>query len=275
MGISALSASNNLLYLLTSLLLGFMGASGFLGRRNLRLIEVSLEIPQEVYAQRQTPIRLIVRNRKRFLPSFLLQVEMHGKKLLIPYLDSRAETSCLVELIFPSRGRFEIGPVFISSVFPFSFFERRSVMDAKKELIVFPSPKPFTMPHLSQRERPARDEPSRWRGFEGDLLSIRDYTEGDPIKHIHWKQSAKTGVLKIKELSLATNRPSMIEFESVPAADTEERISFVTYLILMLVKKGVPVGLRIRGAIFPPSLSETHKRSLLRELALYEDSLGP
>jgi len=275
MGISAINTSNNLLYLLTSLLLGFMGASGFLGKRNLSNLELDVEVPEEVYAGREVPLRLKAANRKGLLPSFLLQIEVNGGKVLLPYLDPNSEACLSVKVVFPKRGRHEIGPVSISSVFPFNFFRRRVLSGKKKEVVVFPSPKPFPIPNSLDRERPAGELYSKDRGVEGDLISIRDYVEKDPLKYVHWKQSARTEVLKIKELSDTEGRSRRIEFERIPARDAEERLSFATYLVLTLMRRRVPVGLKIKNVLFQPGLSEAHRRSLLKELALYEECMVP
>jgi uncharacterized protein (DUF58 family) len=108
------------------------------------------------------------------------------------------------------------------------------------------------------------------------MLSIREYRYGDPKKYIHWKASARTGELKTKELSSLSHRPLIIDFENLPAADIEERISCVAYHIVRSFRLSIPVGLRISGKVYSPHGDRIKagepgagKLTMLKELALY------
>ena len=106
-------------------------------------------------------------------------------------------------------------------------------------------------------------------GYDADIVSIREYVRGDPIKYIHWKATARTGKLKTKEHSSLSYQPVVIEFEKVFIKDIEDRISCVAYTIVQLLKNNVPVGLRINGRMYPPDVTGIHRMNMLRELAVY------
>jgi len=55
----------------------------------------------------------------------------------------------------------------------------------------------------------------------------------------------------------------------VDIEDIEQKISCIAYTIVQLVRKNIPIGLRLNGAFFAPAVSNTHKATLLTELALY------
>ena len=78
-------------------------------------------------------------------------------------------------------------------------------------------------------------------GYYPEIISIREYIKGDPLKYINWKASAKTGKLKTKELSSSFDRPVLIDFDKVVIPDIERRISCITYVIQQLHNRNIPL----------------------------------
>ena len=258
------------MYLITAAFLGFMGVSGFFGKGNISGVSVLLEAPEEIYANVPFPLKVRLANRRRFLPSFLIRVHIGDDELLFPYVGVRDAEVKYASTVLVRRGSNSVGAVHVSSVYPFNFFIRRRKLDAPVELIVFPEPKKCELYDSPERVRVQRGELSSGAtGYEGDLISLRNYAHGDPMKYIHWKASAKTNKLKTKELSSLSQKPVVIDFDKTGIRGLEERISCVAYTLLRLHRQRVPSGLRIRGRVFEPGTSASHKAAMMRELALY------
>jgi uncharacterized protein (DUF58 family) len=173
-------------------------------------------------------------------------------------------------MTFGQRGKHTMGLVSLHSVFPFNFFTRFKWYSDSSSFVVFPKLQQCELLSFNQKERRLKGEHcSDKAGYESDIISIREYVHGDPIKYINWKATAKTGELKTKELSSLTFQPVVIDFDTVDIEDTEQRISCITYTIVQLIRKNIPIGLRLNGAFFAPSVSNSHKTTLLTELALW------
>jgi uncharacterized protein (DUF58 family) len=276
LGVSGINTGNNLIYLIVAAFLSFMAVSGIFGKRNLSKIDVRLEFPEEIYAKTSVPVKVIMRNNRRFLPVFLMRVHMAGADVLFPFVDVKSEGVKYLSLPFRERGRSTVRNMYLSSVFPFHFFIRFRPIPGVFDAIVFPGTKQCGPFGSFERQKKSRGELTSDRtGYESDIISLRDYIEGDPLKYIHWKASAKTDRLKTKELSALSHQPVIIDFESLPLKDLEEKISCVTYLLLKLIKRNIPVGLKIDGAVFRPfSRAQTERRralklAMLTKLALY------
>lgn len=277
LGFSAVNTGNNLIYLVTAAFLSFMGISGFFGRRNLLKIDIRIDLPEEIYAKTRCPLRVTLLNHKRFLPAFLMRVSFLDNAVLFPFVDVKATGMTYAPVYFSERGRARVGDIYLSSVFPFNFFIRSRKIPGVVEGIVFPRAIECGFPPgFSERGRRSRGEHSVDKtGYEAELLSVRDYIKGDPLKYIHWKASARTGRLKTKELSSLTHKPVIIDFDEVPIKDVEEKISCITHLLLKLHKQNIPAGLRMGGALYRPLIgahrekAKAHKIAMLRRLALY------
>jgi uncharacterized protein (DUF58 family) len=258
------------MYIIVAALLSFMGISGFFGKSNLSRIAVEVEFPGEIYANIKFPLKITLKNRKKHLPIFLLWVHIEDYSIFFPFVDIKGEPTRYVDVTFGKRGEYEIRNVYISSVFPFNFFTRYKMLKDIFRFIIFPELKKCDLLSIYEKGRRMKGEKITDRiGYESDIVSIREYVYGDPLKYINWKATAKTGKLKTKELSTLAHQPIIINFDKVVIIDLEEKLSCISYSLLQVLKKNMPIGLQINNRLYGPGVSQTHKINMLKELALY------
>lgn len=73
-GVAALNTGNNLLYVIVAAMLAAILVSGVASAVVLRGLELDVRVPDQVFATRPAPARILVRNRRRWLPSFSISV---------------------------------------------------------------------------------------------------------------------------------------------------------------------------------------------------------
>jgi hypothetical protein len=73
-GIAALNTGNNLLYIVVAAMLAGILVSGFVSALVLRGLELDVRLPQHLFAGRAVRGRIVLRNSRRFLPSFSIRV---------------------------------------------------------------------------------------------------------------------------------------------------------------------------------------------------------
>jgi uncharacterized protein (DUF58 family) len=104
-----------------------------------------------------------------------------------------------------------------------------------------------------------------------DAIGVRPYVEGDPMRAIHWKSSARTGRLNSRLYDDSAESEAMIvDLDALVARGRETGLSAASYEISRAIKSGRPIGLRDRGVVWAPSASRLDKLSMLAMLALYE-----
>jgi uncharacterized protein (DUF58 family) len=322
-GVIAVNSTNNLLYLTTAALLGYMLASGIAGRRNIRNAAVSVSFPGEIYARIPCAVSVRVANRSRFVPIFLIEVTMEedapedeeadgperglkegmkegrrkksGKRpgektkktpqkrgVFFPVIQpGQSETKTLF-VTFGGRGRRTAGDAELSSVYPFNFFVRywpSGIGDSARRVTVFPCPL-RSAPELvfvresrkKDGEREQRERSSEKILSEADIVGVRPYAEGDSMKRIHWKSSARTGKLKTRLYDEASSRNRLlIDLDRLVAGDVERGLSAAAHAIAESMKTGAPVGMLCRREFIPPAAGRAHKIGLLTRLALYHE----
>lgn len=112
------------------------------------------------------------------------------------------------ETVFPAyfipqrRGKIRLKGVYIYRKGVFGLFKRGRIIDVHGEMTILPEIYPVESIlcinglNDSNNEK-VRETPETGSGYE--LKALRDYLPGDSPRNIHWKSSAKTGALKIKE----------------------------------------------------------------------------
>ena len=78
--IAALNTGNNLLYIVVAAMLAAILVSGVASAWVLRWLELDVRLPEHVFAGRAVMGRIVVRNPRRFLPSFSVRVVSTRKK---------------------------------------------------------------------------------------------------------------------------------------------------------------------------------------------------
>jgi len=73
-GIAALNTGNNLLYILVAVMLAAIVVSGFASALVLRNLELDIRLPEHVFAGRSMSARILLRNPRKWLPSFSVNV---------------------------------------------------------------------------------------------------------------------------------------------------------------------------------------------------------
>ncbi|MFN3870528.1 MAG: DUF58 domain-containing protein [Aquificaceae bacterium] len=264
LGVAAVNTANNLLYLVVSYMLSFMLLSGMLSLYNLRGLEVVLIPPEEVYAGLEASFRIILKNKKR-LPSFLIEVKRDEGQSFFPIIRKSLENSIL--LSFEKRGFYKEIELEVSSSFPVGLFERFFSLKVPLNLVVFPRPSSCDKDRLlyKGKDRDYAPTSSKEKGYE-EVQGIKEYTN-EPMKLVHWKLSAKTGNIYVKDMVEEKAPPIVLSLDMVEGS-LEERLSKLSCLIIKFLSEGRAVGLKLPHQTIEPSTGTMHKRVLLRELAL-------
>ena len=143
------------------------------------------------------------------LPKLCLEIHDHSNlpghqaSRVIPTLLNRrsyrwdVETACLV------RGEFQLGPLTVISSDPFGFFRLPRRLNVTERLIVYPMTIELNKVILPMGFLSGGDAQRRLtHQITTNASSIRDYVSGDSMNRIHWRSTAHTGKLMVKEFEL-------------------------------------------------------------------------
>ncbi len=278
---AAINTANNLLYMVLSALLALLVLSGFLSALNFRFLRLAVRLPSRCFAGQPFPISLQVVNQKRVFPTFSIHFEpaensdIRFSVFYVPAVRSLAKTSRTGQARITRRGRFHLRKLKASSRYPFGFFlkDRSYTLDA--ECICYPEIMPPDQMNVSFLDLQG-DNPRFERGLGHDLYMIRDYVPSDSARHVHWKASAKTSMLKTREYAAEESRCVILAFDRFGRPADGERfeqlVSYTASLAYHLINDGIEVSLVTDEWRTTQSSPNSVLDSILEYLALVEMS---
>lgn len=180
---------------------------------SLRGMQVRRSVPEAVSAGDRIVVELRLTNTKRRTASWAVLVED-----TLTFDDPRRSWSTRGQVLFTriaggetqgqsyegllhQRGRYRLGPVRISTRFPFGLLKRTWVVDCPGTLLVYPRTGTLSRKWRHRQQQMALGESSRQRHGqqEGDFHSLREYRAGDSRRRIHWRTSARAGKLMVQQ----------------------------------------------------------------------------
>src|SRR5437867_2153537 len=232
---AAINTANNLLYMILSALLAVLVFSGFLSALNFRCLRTVVRIPSHCYAGEPFPITFQVHNAKQLFPTFSIVFEPVQESTLtfssfyVPVIRGTHYVFHTGQAMIPKRGRYTVRKLKASSRYPFGFFLNDRNYLAEAECVCYPEILPKE--RLDVESIDLRGSTQRFeRGLGHDLYMIRDYVPSDSARHVHWKASAKTAMLKTREYAAEASRRITLTFDRYGnPSETESFERLVTY----------------------------------------------
>lgn len=232
-----------LFFHLSYLMLGLLILSVIWAWLNLRGIDVEREtLSHRATVGEYARERINLRNR---WPIPKLWVELRDESDLpqhgagfVATLGGRERGRWLARTLCTRRGRFRLGPATLVSGDPFGIVRLSRKVPSTSEILVYPQA--FDLPDF---KLPGADLPggqaTRARTFNvsPNVATVREYAPGDSMNRIHWRSTARTGRLMVKD------------FELDPSADV--------YLVLDMQERAV-----VRDTRAPARPPEVDERTL-------------
>lgn len=279
-GLGAINTGNNLLYLILAMCCSFIVVSGILSEMSLKKLSVQGEAPAYLYAREPGALKLKLSNNKKWEPSYSIHIKPSQSTqpfTLEPepyffFISSGSTIEKPVMLTAHKRGPLTIAACRLATRFPFGFFYKTKTIPLQISTVIFPAIHPVKLPEQSEA------------GLEGEgiiqpkgeeLHAVREFQPGDSLSSVHWKSSAKTGNLRVKEfqshnlqsytvfLTLsnpATNQP-------IQGEELEKRVSEAASLIYHLIQRGHEVSLKTEETQTPFGSSDEHLLDIMHTLA--------
>lgn len=229
----------NLLMLMT----GIMVAPLFLSWRGsllmLRQLSARRNLPQQLFAGQTIQATWKVHNGRQVLPTWSLSVLDQWRRSEAPRKQAASIRAMLprikpgetnygnYQIHFPQRGQFLAGPAKLTSRFPLGLVAARIDMPEESVILVAPALGRLTaswdrrlLSHASgseaiKRRRGAQDE---------EFFGLRHYRSGDSQRHIHWRATARSGQLMVKQFDSRSDRDFvlLLDLWLPAAADSRE-----------------------------------------------------
>jgi uncharacterized protein (DUF58 family) len=183
-------------------------------------LEVSREIAPLKVARGEPAVAVLrLTNLGRGLHVGLMAGDAAGSTSVaveIPRLRSRGRHTVAYQLPTDRRGEILVGPLRLIRVDPLNLARRVLEYGGPRTLLVHP--RTVELPLLPSGRAHHLEGPTTDRAPAGTATfhALREYVIGDDLRHIHWKSSARTGTLVVRQLVDASLPSTTIVIEARP-----------------------------------------------------------
>jgi uncharacterized repeat protein (TIGR01451 family) len=194
------------------------------------------------------PAKALIESRAR--------LRVRKKRLKLAMLASRGRTTLEYEVEFRMRGYYQLGPLVLESGDLFGLHRRYRVGSEPHFVLVYPRVVPLEGYDLASR-RPVGEVRLTHRLFEDPtrVAGVREYQAGDPLNRVHWRATARTGLLhaKVYEPSAVAGATLLLDFHQAGYPDrgepyrSELAVTAAASLAYALYQMGQQTGLVTNG----------------------------
>ncbi|MDX2227269.1 MAG: DUF58 domain-containing protein [Verrucomicrobiae bacterium] len=287
-GAAAYNTGNNLIFMVLASVLGLLVASGLISRLQSGTLHADLRLPSCVRAGEAFEVFVELSNQSRRWPLYGMEVVLELEpataappqnapgaegRIFFPHLEPGQSSRRPLMMAAPRRGAYRLRATRLVSRFPFGFVQKIFRLGHCRDLLVLPAlidlgQDPVPIPRAQGRQ------PRPQRGEGADLYSLRRYREGDPLRLVHWKLSAKSGEKIIREFA-AESFPKItvvLDYAPAPGIDPvfERAVSTAATLVELFEKRGFGVGLWTPQAQLPADKTPAQLLAAWKILALLD-----
>ena len=166
-------------------------------------------------------VRLKVTNLGRLARYFIKVVEdcpleapeSRSKTFLLPTVGARSDVAFSYTAACYQRGRYTTATAILEAAVPMGLFVRRRRYDLPLAVTVYPAYHemkgvPVTSDVWADQGQMVRSTAA------SDFYGSREYQYGDPLRHVHWRNTARLGQFVVKEFEEARQGSIAVAFET-------------------------------------------------------------
>jgi len=249
-------------------------------------LEVDRVVPPEVFRGDPLPVRLRVRNGRTPKSLFFLVDEPRVRDRVTPVavpvdsLEPGERRELVYEMPSGRRGLCQFQTVAIESQAPFGLISYRRSAEARGTTVILPKPGrvwDWDCPG-GRRHSGIGIESLDRSGSTQEFYAVREYRPEDPMKHIHWKLTAKMREPMVREFQTTSSlevevvlNASRADYPAVSGVEILDAVCDLSAsLCAELMRRGFFVRLWNMGRRIRPTLQESgqdHLKRILVELA--------
>ncbi|HJN17946.1 MAG TPA: DUF58 domain-containing protein, partial [Armatimonadota bacterium] len=254
------------------------GVAWLFARRGTLYVEASRSMTGVVKAGERLPMRIELENTGATRKQLLVMRDTLPSGLVAEGPSERFVTDVLpgemVAVEYPvtarRRGVYPLGWIDLVCWDPLGLYTHSRELPAEATLVVHPRPVPLPLvkPPSGGRQFSNRTR-ARRRGEGTDFRGVREYTPGDDLRRIHWKQTAKRQKLTVVEYESGEANNVAVVLDLSPGfhagVEDESTLEYGVTLAASIASQALK-----RGSEFT-LVAECAKSYSLRSLATTED----
>lgn len=193
-------------------------------------------------------------------------------------VDPKQRQQVALPLPVTRRGLYRVDRLYLATVYPLGLIRAWARLHMNIEVLVYPQPikSELPKPRMINTENVDCDINNSIEvvgDLADDVSHLREYREGDPLKHIAWKTYAKGQGLATKayESVVKAEQQLWLNWDDFSPHAIEARLSRLCDCVLQAESQQLWYGVTLPNITIPLGQGEKHQQRILRELAVFDD----
>lgn len=266
--LAAINYQNSLSFALSFLLTAIGIVSLWQTHKNMLNLEIDFIKPKAVFCNENIELQFSVKNPHNFI-HYSIGIQYQQSPPIYFSIAPQTTQSITLSLKTQQRGEFDLDGITFFTRFPTGLFHCWSWLQFSQTLLVYP--KPINASLEAYSEEASEEGRSKIKTIDGDdFAGLRDYKQGESLKHISWKAFAQ-GKGKLTKTYQGHSQPSVwLDWDRIMAKSFEEKLSKLTSLIIKAHSLNQTYGLKTPQNIIDKASGASHKNQCLHALACFK-----
>ncbi len=267
MFVNAMNYQNNLIFSFSVLLLSIFITSIVVTYQNMAGLVITAKHGAPVFSGNTTMLHIVLEhNAKKTKDGLMLGFNREQAIALTP-IQSKLATK--FEFKTHTRGFLHVRRLSIFSVYPVGLFTCWTWIKLDFEGLVYPSPLFTPFQYVGQAEAGAETALNVVSRGVDDFRGFKAYQNGDSLKHVAWRQYAKTNQLLTKEFELPQAQGHWLDWHALPGYKMEHRLQILCGWVVRSHEDNREYGLSLPNVRIASGRGDAHQQACLTALALY------
>lgn len=263
---------NNLIILLCYFLVAVFILNLFIAYLNFALIAVHLGKTHDIYAGDELKLALWFNAKKQAKqhPKGTVYMQFWEQKTATEFDLDSGQNPAYVSVTVRKRGYLKLPRLTLKSVYPLGIFKCWTHLAFNPEIMVYPKPINCPIALINNVTAQHSDHsPSTLSGSD-DFDSLKDYTQGESLSHVAWKQLAKGQGMYSKQFSTDISTAGWLTLLPCSSDELETRLGQLTFQVIELTRQHRSFGLDLGHLKIEPDSGINHQGQCLKALALFQ-----
>jgi uncharacterized protein (DUF58 family) len=268
--LAAINYQNSMAFVLTFMLISLAIISLWYTHKNLLNISVELLMPRPVFCGESCELKFAISHRNQSR-RYAIGMQYDQQPPVYFKLDPEGSTTAVIKLPTQRRGLFKPAGITVFTRYPTGLFHAWGWLRFDLPVLIYP--RPLENAKLQQSLVEQSDGQISTSTIEGDdFAGLREHRIGESLRHVSWKAYAQGKGLLTKTFQ-GHARPSLwIDWQLLRHGSQEDKLSFMTALVLSAEKHGQKYGLRLPGKMIEQGYGSAHRNECLQALAVFKQS---
>jgi uncharacterized protein (DUF58 family) len=268
--LAAINYQNSMAFVLTFMLTSLGIISLWHTHKNLLGIRVNLLIPRPVFCGESCELKFEIShvNQSR---RYAIGIQYDQLPPVYVKLEHEGSSTGRIKLPTRRRGQFKPCGITVFTRYPTGLFHAWGWLRFDLPLLIYP--RPLEDLNLQESLIEQFDGQTSTSTIEGDdFAGLREHRIGESLRHISWKAYAQGKGLLTKTFQ-GQARPSLwIDWQLLTHGSLEDKLSFMTSLVLSAERESQKYGLRLPGTEIEQSYGNAHRNACLQAIAVFDQS---